>query len=314
LTFLFFQDDKKRTMRRILCFTLALGCAVTGSAQVLRSKEGYPVLPAKGDWSIGFDATRLIKLATLDFVSQAHIITGKLMIDSATAYRAGVRIGINSWTTRNRAVNRGAAQSNTNSAHPAPLTMNDNMWQRNAFTSGVSFGIEKRRGGGRIQGIYGVEGGIFISNSTDKFSYASGLNASGSNPINVDSSDAMTSPILGSANNINTSPPIVGVNGWARVVERNNGFGVSVGARAFVGAEFFPLPKLSVGGEFGWGLSYTTTGRSTITYESIGVGSGGPGVRRTTLEGSSTNVFSFDTDSGAGFGGPSASLRVNIYF
>src|SRR5688572_25227692 len=131
-------------MKKILIILSSMSLSMMLHAQPILSKDGRPVLPQKGDWSIGLDGTRLIKLATFNFVSGAQAITGKYMKDSATAYRAGLRVGVNSWTTRNRIVNRAAASTNTQSAFPAPEPMNDNIWRRNSMMVGLSFGIEKR--------------------------------------------------------------------------------------------------------------------------------------------------------------------------
>jgi hypothetical protein len=192
--------------------------------------------------------------------------------------------------------------------------MKDNIWKRTTMVFGLSGGVEKRRGTGRLQGVYGLEAGFFISSSRDRFTYANALNASPLTPVEVDpKTDAMFSSALGYANNIDTVPRIQEVKGAARVVDRKNGLAFSIGARAFVGAEFFFLPKMSVGGEFGWGLGFTTTGRSETTYEAQGTLSS-DGVRQATIDGGVENVFSFDTDNNNQVGGLSASLKLNLYF
>jgi hypothetical protein len=111
---------------------------------------------------------------------------------------------------------------------------------------------------------------------------------------------------------------IQGVQGAARVTERKQGVAISVGARVFIGAEYFFLPKMSVGGEFGWGVGVSTSGRSETTLESIGQpnvqGSGGRSVRHTTLDGGTSSRFGLDTDNTSMLGGLSATLRLNLYF
>jgi hypothetical protein len=89
---------------------------------------------------------------------------------------------------------------------------------------------------------------------------------------------------------------------------------IGVGVRVFAGAEYFFLPKISLGAELGWGLSYVTTGRSETVYESVGQGTGGLGVRRSTIDGNVTQLFSAMHDDGMGLAGPSGSLRLNVYF
>lgn len=300
----------------ILALSLVLSSA--GIAQDLTSKNGEPILPQAKDWSIGLDATRLIKNASFDFVSTSQAITGKYFKNANTAYRIGVRIGVNSWTTKAMVTDR-AAGASTVIAYPAAVPMKENNWRRSSTAVGLSFGIEKRRGATRLQGIYGVEGGIYLSSTKDKFTYGNKLNSSSSPQLAVDpSADAMSSPIFGNANNVDTIPAIQGVQGAARITERKNGLALTIGARLFVGAEYFVLPKMSIGGEFGWGAAFSTSGRSETKLESIGQsniqGSTGASVKSTTIDGGITNRVGIDTDNTNLLGGLSASLRLNLYF
>ncbi len=303
-------------MRIRLFITLCL-LSITLVAQDLTSKMGEPILPKEKDWSIGIDATRLIKDANFGFLNTSQAITGKYFKTATTAYRAAVRLGLNSWNSKSMVVDRVAATSSV-VAYPAAVTMKENSWKRTSTAVGLSFGIEKRRGLTRLQGIYGVEGGVYISSIKDKFSYGNKLDASAIPQVVVDSSDAMSSVFFGSANNVVAGAPIQGVIGNARITERKNGMSLSLGARLFIGAEFFVLPKLSLGGEFGWGLGVSFTGRSETTYESIGQsnvqGSTQPAAKQTTVDGATNTHFGLDTDNSNMFGGVSASLRLNLYF
>jgi len=304
-------------MKKLLILLSAFITA-TGFAQDFTSKEGAPILPEAKDWSIGLDATRLIKNANFNFVSNSQAITVKYFKNAKTAYRIGVRIGLNNWVTKNMVPDRVAATSSI-VAYPAATALKENTWRKTTSAIGLTFGIEKRRGAFRLQGIYGVEGGLFISSNTDNFTYGNKLNATSSPQMLIDpSKDAMTSTNFGNANNIDTVPAIQGVQGPARITQRKNGTSISIGARIFIGAEYFLLPKMSLGGEFGWGLSFSTTGRSETKLESIGQsnvpGQTGASVRSTTVDGGVTNHYGFDTDNSNILGGLSASLRLNLYF
>jgi hypothetical protein len=304
-------------MKKILLI-LSVIIAATGFSQDLTSKDGEPILPQAKNWSIGLDATRLIKNASFDFVSTSQAITGKYFKDATTAYRFGVRLGFNNWTTKSMVDDRVAATS-TVIAYPAATAMKENVWKKGSTAVGLSFGIEKRRGTSRLQGIYGIEFGLYISSTTDKFTYGNALSASTASQVVVDNkNDAMTSPYFGSANNIDTVPQIQGVQGSARIVERKNGTTFSIGARAFIGAEYFVLPKISIGGEFGWGLGFSAMGRSETKLESIGQsniqGSTNASVRNTTIDGGLSNHIGLDTDNANMLGGLSASLKLNLYF
>lgn len=304
-------------MKKLLSLALSLILGTT-FAQDLTSREGTPILPQAKDWGISLDATRLIKNASFDFVSTSQALTIKYFKTPTTAYRVGVRIGVNSWTTKSMTPDRVAATS-TVIAYPSATAMKENTWKRSSTAFGVTFGIEKRRGVARLQGIYGVEGGVFVSSTTDKFTYGNKLNATSSPQQTVSTSgDAMSSPYFGNANNIDTLPQIQGVQGPARVTDRKNGIAFALGARVFMGAEYFVLPKMSLGGEFGWGFALSTTGRSETKLESIGQsniqGTTGASVRNTTIDGGVSRHFGLDTDNTNIIGGLSATLRLNLYF
>lgn len=287
-------------------------------AQDLTSKMGEPILPQAKDWCIGVDATKLIKKASFDFTSNAQTLNGKYFVNAKTAYRFGLRVANNRWASTNIVRDRSQSTS-TVVAYPATFPTKENKWVRSTGSFGLSFGIEKRRGVTRLQGLYGVEGSVFISSSKDEFTYGNKLNASPLNKIDVDTkNDAMTSNVLGNANNIDTSSQsrIQGIIGSARVIKRKDGIGFSIGARAFIGAEYFVLPKLSIGGEFGWGLGYTINGRSSSVVESKGISTNtsSESVKQTTIDGPRNNSFRLDNDNGSLIGGASASLKLNLYF
>ncbi|MCC6371813.1 MAG: hypothetical protein IT236_12460 [Bacteroidia bacterium] len=307
-------------IKKIVAF-VAVGLTLnTALAQDLTSKNGELILPQAKNWSIGLDATKFIKNVNFDFTGNAQAITGKYFKDANTAHRFGLRIGINSWNTKSFVDDRAAVQSSV-VAYPQALQSTENKWQRSATSIGLSYGMEKRRGTGRLQGIYGAEAGIYISSYSDKFTYGNKLNPlSTSAKVVVDSiGDAMSSPVFGKANNVDVNPKIQGVDGFARMTVRKSGVALSIGTRAFIGAEYFVLPKLSVGGEFGWTLMFSSTGRSETTWESAGKSqntgtTSSTTVKTTIVDGGQTNSFKLDTDNASVLGGASASLRINLYF
>jgi hypothetical protein len=300
------------------CFAILILVTSSLYSQDLTNKSGDTILPKKGNWGISIDATRFIKNADFNFATQAQNLTVKYFKDAHTAYRFGVRVGVNEWTSKAMVIDR-VNITNSVIAYPAAYEMKQNTWKRTATAIGLSGGIEKRRGSTRLQGVYGIEGGIYFSVINDKFHYGNALNASALGPIVVDSTaDAMSNPALGSAGNIVIGPPIQGVLGNARMIERKSGLEFSIGARAFIGAEYFFLPKMSLGGEFGWGIGVTTSGRSQMVLESIGQsniqGNTTAAAKRTTVDGDMNNTLRIDTDNTNTIGGMSATLRLNLYF
>ena len=90
-------------MRKLL-LTAAFASAVAfGNAQTMTSKEGTPILPESGDWSISIDAAPLGTLfrnsgssAFTNQYLQNMTIIGKMMTSATSAFRGKVRIGFGS--------------------------------------------------------------------------------------------------------------------------------------------------------------------------------------------------------------------------
>jgi hypothetical protein len=296
-------------------------------AQDLTSKKGEIILPEQGDWSVGIDASPFLNYAgnffgktnsntspNFNFITKDQTLTGKYFKDAQTAYRVGLRIGLNSQATRKTVTERAAVPTSTN--YPSAVVLTENSWRRSNSALGLSAGIEKRKGKTRLHGIYGAEVGFYVSASRDRFSYGNALIPTGTTPVFVDTiADAMTSATFGNANNVNGKPPIQGVDAnGARIKERKNGITLSIGARAFVGVEYFILPKISLGGEFGWGIGFTTQGKSTTIWESTGSNAANTLPQTTTIEGAKQGKFALDTDNTNSIWGPSGTLRLNFYF
>ena len=299
-------------------------------AQDLTSKKGEPYLPEAKEFCIGVDLGQVINYvngflkteapASASPSISAFSIFGKYFKNEKKAYRGSLSIGFNSYDASNMVLDR-IASTNSVSVFPAAVNMKENIWNRKTSLIGLSFGIENRRGKTRLQGLYGAEVGLSISNSKDKFTYGNALNASIISPVDVDSiADAMYSPIFGDANNINQNANTIiqGKVGNARIIERNNGTSVTFGLRAFAGIEYFLFPKMSIGGEFGLGLAYTSGARATTIWESIGQSinstSSEVKVGSTTTDGSKQSYIKFNSDNLNSIFGASAALKLNFYF
>lgn len=311
---------------------LACAFGISGAfAQDLTSKKGEPILPEAGDWSIGVEATPFLNYMgnffgksanntapTFNFLNSSQMITGKYFVDAATAYRASLRLGFGNNTVKEATSDRSYVPKNPNSFPTADPTV-DNVWKHSQTNIGLAVGLEKRKGKTRLQGYYGAEVGIGLSTSKDKFEYGNALNPVSTNTavnaVIVDVGDQISG-----AGNYNTAAPIEGIVGDARATERKNGTVFSVGARAFIGVEYFILPKISLGGEFGWGLGFRTGAKTSTTYEAVG--NKDPFGANSKLEvGSSTietpatgGAFGLDTDNLSGLSGFSGALRLNFHF
>lgn len=308
---------------------VALAFGVTNAfAQDLTSKKGEPILPEAGDWGIAVDATPFLNYAgnmfgktannvapTWNFLTTAQTITGRYFKDAKTVYRGSLRIGMNSSTQRNQVTDILAASAiaitPTANGYPSAMAMKENTWKHSNNTIGLAGGIEMRKGKTRLQGYYGGEVGLYLNMSKDKFTYGNALAATTTPSLNVPvtASDAFTG-----ANNV-APAAINGLIGQARATEIKNGTVFSFGVRGFIGAEYFVLPKMSIGGEFGWGLGLSTTGKPSTTWESVGnSGSGNNSTGSTTITGSKQGSFTLDTDGKNSVWGPTGALRLNLYF
>jgi hypothetical protein len=311
---------------------LAFAISASGVfAQDLTSKKGEPILPETGDWALGIDATPFLEYAGNFFGKSsnntapsfsflvAQNIVGKYFVDAKQAYRGGLRIGLGSESSRAMVDDRtdnGVVPTPSTNPYPNIPGQVENAWKHSTTNFGLTGGIEMRRGKTRLQGYYGGELGIGFSSSKDVFTYGNALNTSTANPVSVSNQDAFSS-----ANNVGLIPgmPIGAVNGDGRVTERKNGAVFSFGLRGFIGVEYFLLPKISLGGEFGWGLGFASGGKTTTTWESIGNNDPlNPNVEdqvgSTTIEGSKDGSFILDTDNVNSLFGPSGTLRLNFHF
>ena len=238
-------------MKKTIMIVAATLATLVASAQ-MNSKNGTPILPESGDWSIGINVNPFLDYVgsfmsndgasspSFDWTNgNDWVITGKMMKDANTAYRVRARIGYVSAT-----VNDYTVPGSTDVVEQKTSNMDIDL----------GAGIQKYRGKGRLQGIYGAEARIAYSGATESWS---------SDALNAD-------------------------------VTYGSTFGL--GVRGFIGAEYFFAPKMSFGGEFGWGLGIASTSETETT------------VNGTSSKGGGGSGFGIDTDNAGG------SISLNLYF
>ena len=286
--------------------------------QYLTSKRGDRILPQAHDIGIGINANPFLdylgnffgKTAnnvapTWDFANTNLSISIKRFKDSSFAYRGAINIGYSNFTDRKMVSNR----SDTNS-----LTFpNINRDKENSFTTtstsfAISFGVEKRKGKTRLQGIYGFELGLSANSGGTSYLYGNALSP---NAINTKSVDVTQEDSFVGKSNVFTN----NYGKLARITESKDPTRIGFGLRTFFGAEYFIAPKLSIGGEFGWGLGFTINTQSSTTSESIGSqGLSGPSIGTQTIEGTVTNSLILGTSNNNTIYGPSGAIRLQFYF
>lgn len=255
-------------------------------AQDLTSKKGEPILPEAGDYAIAIDATPFFSYAKSLIGAGANATT-----PSWNFYTNNMTIWGKKFKDANTAYRAGvrlgfgSASQETLVADvtstTTPVAMVSNVAKNGGTNIGLTVGIEKRRGKTRLQGIYGAEFGINIMSTNTKNTYGNALTLT---------------------------------NSASRVASVKSGMGLGLGLRAFVGAEYFIFPKMSIGGEFGWGIAFMSQAQGTSTSEMFDTTTNA--VKSTDTKTGKNSSFSLDTQGNQTVFGtnPGAALKLTLHF
>lgn len=273
------------------------------------SKNGHEVLPQEGEWALGFSASSFLGYAgnllngntantapafgnanapTINTLGNLNgiAVLGKYMKRADLAYR--VRFQANAYTnTRNNYVSKSTLTPNP----LLPEYVEDKQTINNsAFLLG--FGLEKRRGSSRLQGVYGGE--IILGFVTEGRTYEYGNDMD----VNFNSPVSTTNFVTGTSAATST-----------RAVEENLGAQFFAGARGYVGAEYFFAPKMSIGAEVGYTLGFQTNATQTLVNETYDSGNlSAVNVETKRYGNSGLNSF------GIGLDNLNAGLNLFVYF
>lgn len=326
---------------------VAMAFGVTSAfAQDLTSKKGEPFLPEAKEWSIGIDATPFLNYVgnffgktgpnvapTFNNYSLNQTITGKYFKDASTAYRATLRIGLNNQKNKN-AVDKFAAPTALTAALAETAEQEFDVRRSSTRNIVLGVGLEKRRGKTRLQGFYGADLLVWGGNTKERFKYANdltqttdavigNLDADGNGTATVYTTDWNTVNPAFATNVVAAAPGYANVDG-ARALKRKTNGVIGVGVRAFIGVEYFVAPKVSIGGEFGWGLGYQLNTKNKATWDAEGTAVGSTtqtaGEIKTKDAVNGGGRFIIDTDRNAinsatyNLLGGSGNIRLNFYF
>ena len=278
---------KKTVLFAAAIFTISAATAQTGE---ITSAKGENWLSQDGDWGLTFDATPLLNYAGNLFNGTAG--NGGVALNNlfASNHGSNVIIAGKKLVDANTAY-RGRVRIGFGSmkgtelvptADPAddPLNTTENVTKNSFFALNLGVGLEKRVGSTRVVGIYGAEFNVGFGNSKTAFEYGDAL----------------------SANNVGS-----------RTTETKNGSAFGLGLNVFAGVEWFAAPKISLSGEYTWGLALQSQGIASTTTESNLANP--TSVVSTTVEGNGdpnvadkTSNFTLDT------GVSGARIGVNFYF
>jgi hypothetical protein len=221
----------------------------------LVSKKGVSILPEKGEIVLGIDALPIFVYAGNSLLSSGAFapsfdygdayganngIYVKYMLQSDLAIRANFRFDFGSYTDIY------AVPQSTLTFDPlAPQFVDDQITTVSDVVH-LGIGIEKMRGKGRVQGKYGAEAVFGYNKYTTKYNYGNSITNDFNTPATY--------------NNTYTAE-------GARVINDFQDKGLFIGARGFLGVEFFVGPKISIGGEFGYSFIYQWAQNRTIEYQ-----------------------------------------------
>lgn len=261
-------------------------------------------LPNAGDYALQMDAAPILNFALNavnimndngsnaqhpGFVSgMSNVIVGKYFLKDKEALR--LRVGFNTLVETEKeygdnplkptAVANGTAEN---------ILLSTSVDRTRSYIIGA--GYEFRRGGKRLQGYYGGDLNLMIQNETSDYTYEIAYN-----------NQAADSGYIS--------------QGSERDLSYDDGLQLTLNLRGFVGVEYFILPKISLGAEFGFGYSMYSYARGTYETEYWDIA---PGSNSTTPYAyTETGAYNYiDRERGFaidnGFGGTGA-LNVTFHF
>lgn len=261
-------------MKKSVLFVAALVAATTVSAQTgeITSNRGENWLSQDGDWGVTFDAAPVLNYVGNLFNNTAD--NGGVALSWANPMFAiqGKKL-VDANTAYRGKLRLGFGSSSRTALEAADFGYGDSTFTQKIGATNIVLGagLEKRVGSTRVVGIYGAEAYVALGSGKTTHEFDAALS--------------------------NTNPA-------TRVTEVKAGSTFGLGLGVFGGVEWFAAPKLSISGEYTWGLMLSSTGAGSTTVESWN----GSGVTSTTTETGKSSSFGLDT------GVSGVSLGLNFYF
>ena len=220
-------------------------------------------------------------------------LIGSYSASEHTTYRGLFRIGASNNTTTG---SEEQYPQPTNLYPGTPPLVVDRM-TNSSISIALGIGIEKKRKiYGRLQGYYGVDAMLGITNQTVNYKYGNSLNGL-LGASNYDSTVTSNTHNFISNTIIHSSNLTTSVFGdVARITHIGTGVTYSIGMRSFVGLNYMLFSSVTIGGELGWGIGYTHGGETTVKQESIGSVGGNQVIEYQTIKSGGSSRFWMDTD------------------
>ena len=281
----------------------------SNSDHSFKSINGHEVLPQEGDWALGISATGFFNYFgnllnnnssnnapsfntanTPDAFAMGKLsgvaLMGKYMKTADMAYRFRFQANAGSFTRRNN-----VAKSLLTLDPMNPQFVEDQAMQ-SSYSVLLGAGFEKRRGHGRVQGFYGAEVLLGVGGDATSFSYGNAFDNNFNTPVST--TDFNTGASSSQASRTKT------VNG---------GMMFMAGVRGFTGVEYFIAPKMSIGGEIGYTLGFSTHGKGFVETEEWNSATSQT-TTVTTKQFSNAGLRSF----GIGLDNLNAGINLHFYF
>jgi hypothetical protein len=261
-------------MKKTVLFAAALVVASTVSAQTgeITSNRGENWLSQDGDWGLTFDAAPLLNYVGNLFNGTTDNSGAALTWANPYFAIQGKKL-IDANTAYRGKLRLGFGSNSQAGIDAASAGYGDSTFTRKISSNNIVLGagLEKRVGSSRVVGVYGAEAYIALGGGKTTHEF-----------------DA----------------PLGNNNFASRVTEVKNGSTFGLGLGVFGGVEWFCAPKLSISGEYTWGLMLSSTGEGTTSSEAWN------GTAIGTSESTTGKQSSFGIDTGVS----GASLGINFYF
>ncbi|MCO4814264.1 MAG: hypothetical protein KC454_06100 [Flavobacteriales bacterium] len=255
---------------------------MSNSSSLATNKKGKILNPEAGDWSIGVDATPFIDFAAdlfhigaagskpaptflgMNDTIPTYSISGKYFKRNDLAYRGTIRFNFNNEDTTAGLtyISDFTTPDPSNWPNTVEDTEEKDKMKKRDWSVGLAGGLEWRKGSKRLQGYYGGEVVIALAGSSTKYKYGYDLSAMDADPLTDDALSAYTT-------DFGSNVTLMAGDHDERVLSVKDGMTIAAGVRGFVGVEFFFAPKMSIGGEFGWGLGIAHQGRGKTKTQGI---------------------------------------------
>ncbi len=221
----------------------------TAKSKLLVSKKGIPILPQKGDISLGTDAEPFLQyLGNMHNADMDNYLTpsdvklyGKYFLKPNEAVRAILKIA-NSTSTQKSYVRDDAAFFKD----PLSRAQAQDWKQTQNRSYLINIAYLKYRGYGRLRGFYGPHIGYSYYKYKNKYSYG--------NPMSA-------------ANPLPTSTAYETISENGRVLINDNGATHKVFIGGTVGVEYYIFPKICIGAEFNLSIARWWQRQSEKQYE-----------------------------------------------